>query len=74
MTPPPVWPPPPPPHNPQHNPQHNPNVDHEKAGLFRAGKIALWIWIVAAVVPLIAIVLCCALCGFGSILSGTQSQ
>lgn len=65
--------PPPPPHGPyppQSGPPYQsgwppyqpPQVDQEKAGLFKAGKVALWVWIVITVVPILFIVGCCVAC------------
>lgn len=42
-------------------------VESERAGLFRAGKVAIWVWVVLALVPVVVIVACCVLCSVGGI-------
>ncbi|WP_328850250.1 hypothetical protein OG994_16590 [Micromonospora globbae] len=39
-----------------------------RAGLFRAGQVALWVWIVLSLIPILLILACCGLCGFGSVI------
>ena len=51
--------------------QPNP-ADQQKAGFFRAGTVALWVWIVLAVIPVVAVVGCRGLCGLGSVVGGGQ--
>ncbi len=64
-------PPPPPPYGPrpphQQYPPANP-VMGEAAGLIRAGKVAVWVWIALAVVPILGILACCGLCGLGGVI------
>lgn len=65
---------PPPPHPPQQAwPPPHPGwqaqqAEQEKAGLFKAGKIALWVWIVLAVAPVVAVLGCCGLCMVSGVL------
>lgn len=48
------------------------NIEDEKAGLFKAGKVALWIWVVLALIPVVAIIACCGLCGLGGIIGSVN--
>lgn len=65
----PARPPQPPPYagpQPQHPPPYasplHAQVDGEKAGLLRAGKVALWVWIAITVAAIAVPVLCCLGC------------
>ncbi|MFI5905940.1 hypothetical protein [Dactylosporangium sp. NPDC051541] len=40
-------------------------VDREKAGLFRAGKVALWVWIGLTAAPILLLGLCLLNCVTG---------
>ena len=51
--------------HPQSGPHHE--TEKEIAGLFRAGKVAVWVWIVLALTPVAIFVACCGLCGFGGV-------
>jgi hypothetical protein len=73
---PPQWTPvPPPPPYGQYQQQAAP-AEQEKAGLFRAGKVALWVWVVVTLAPILIIGLCCAACfatGMAGTLGGSTS-
>ncbi|TDC28354.1 hypothetical protein E1166_30605, partial [Micromonospora sp. KC213] len=56
------------PNQPQHYPHAQAEADRQRAGFFRAGKVAAWVWVVATVVPILLIVLCCGLCMAGGFL------
>lgn len=36
-------------------------------GFFRAGQIGIWVWIALSVIPVVIVIVCCALCAFGGI-------
>lgn len=55
--PPPPWP-----------PQQPRQVDEEKAGLFKAGKIAIWMWVALTIVIIAIPIVCCGFCGLGSVI------
>jgi hypothetical protein len=46
-------------------PQPPSAAEHEKAGLFRAGKVALWVWIAVTLAPILLIGLCLLGCFTG---------
>lgn len=44
-----------------------------KAGLFRAGEAAIWVWVALAALPIICVILCCVFCGWSSIVGGIMN-
>lgn len=62
-------PPPPPP--PWGHPQRGP-AEQEKAGLFRAGKVAIWVWVALSLIPIVLILACCGFCGLGSVIGAAD--
>lgn len=44
------------------------DVDRQRAGFFRAGKVAAWVWVVVTVAPIVLVVGCCGLCMFTGVL------
>lgn len=44
------------------------DVDQQKAGLLRAGKAAIWVWIALSLVPVVVIVGCLGLCLMGGLI------
>lgn len=42
-------------------------VNRQKVSALRAGKVAAWVWIALAVLPILAILACCGLCGAGGL-------
>lgn len=48
--------------------------DEEKAGLFKAGKVAIWMWIALTAVVIAIPIVCCGLCGLGWITTPTSYQ
>jgi hypothetical protein len=57
----PYYPPPPQPYYPPPPPDPN-------RGIRTAGTIAIWMWILAALIPVALVVGCIGLCGFGAFL------
>ncbi|WP_229398105.1 hypothetical protein [Micromonospora okii] len=52
-------------------PQHTPAAEEaarQKAGLFRAGKVAAWVWVVLTIGTIALIAICCGLCVLGGAL------
>lgn len=59
---------PPPPYYAQAPVSRDPN-----RGVRTAGTLALWVWIVITVGPVLLLVVCCGLCAFGGIVGGAGS-
>lgn len=49
-----------------------PNDDKERAktGLFRAGQVAVWMWIVLTILIILVPIACCGFCGLGGLING----
>ncbi|RLK22676.1 hypothetical protein DER29_0515 [Micromonospora sp. M71_S20] len=43
-------------------------AERQKAGLFKAGKVAAWVWVSLTVAAVVIVVGCCGLCLFGGVL------
>ncbi|MFG3715840.1 hypothetical protein [Micromonospora sp. NPDC047730] len=43
-------------------------AERQRAGFFRAGKVAAWVWVAVTVIPLVLILVCCGLCLAGGTL------
>lgn len=55
----------------QPQPYHGPTTEapdqRARAGFFRAGQVAIWVWLVLALLPVLLVIACCGLCGVGGI-------
>lgn len=69
------------PPNPYYGPPRPPQYPHDdtqraKTGLFRAGQVAVWVWVVFGILGVLLLLVpiaCCGFCGLGGLIGGAAN-
>lgn len=61
-----------PPRPPQYGPPPNDDKERAKTGLFRAGQVAVWVWVVLTILIILVPIACCGFCGLGGLVGAAS--